>query len=76
MNAKPRDTTPSAWNAQRSVLKRLGPVGRIRVAIDLSEAVRSIQLDGILARNPGWSHGEAVRYLVRKQHGIDLPRLD
>jgi len=52
----------------------MGPEGRLQAAIDLSESIRSIQIDGLLARNPGWDKADAVRYLVRKQFGIELPR--
>lgn len=76
MLAKPHDTSPAAWIAQRSILKRLGPDGRVRAAIDLSDSVRSIQLEGILARHPEWSGADAVRHLVSTQHGIELPGLD
>ena len=54
--------------------RNLGPEGRVRAALELSEAVRTVQLEGILSRNPEWSEREAVRHLVRTLHGIDLPR--
>lgn len=73
MSIRPRDTTPEAWSAQLAALDRLGPEGRVRVALDLSEAVRSIELAGILARHPGWEMAEAVRHLVARRHGIRLP---
>jgi hypothetical protein len=56
---------------QLAALARLGPEGRIRIALELSEAVRSIQLQGILARNPEWQMSD-VRHLVQSQFGIDL----
>ncbi len=72
MNSKPRDTSSDAWVKQHEALARLGPEGRVRAAIDLSEAVRAIQLDGIQARNPGWSRADAVRHLVAMHFGVDL----
>jgi len=73
MLARPHDTTTDAWLVQRSILGRMSEEGRIRVAIDLSETVRAIQLAGIMARNPGWSRVEAVHHLVRQQFRVDLP---
>jgi len=74
MIAPPRDTSPAAWAVYLATLARMGPEGRLQAAIDLSESIRSIQIDGLLARNPGWDKADAVRYLVRKQFGIELPR--
>ncbi len=73
MSIRPRDTTPEAWSEQLAALERLGPEGRVRVALDLSEAVRSIELAGILARNPGWETADAVRHLVSSRYGVRLP---
>ncbi|MGH7555209.1 MAG: hypothetical protein ACREMQ_19575 [Longimicrobiales bacterium] len=50
MATRPRDTSPDAWAQQQAALARLGAEGRVRMAIELSESVRSIQLEGILAR--------------------------
>lgn len=69
---RPGDTTPDAWAAQSAALDRLGPEGRVRAAIDLSESVRSIQLEGMLARNPDWDASDAVRHLV-VDLGAELP---
>jgi hypothetical protein len=74
MAARPQDTSPEAWSRRLAALARLGEEGRVQVAIELSEAVRSIQLAGILARNPGWRASDAVRHLVKTQFGIELPR--
>ena len=72
MAARPADTTPEAWDAQRKALARLGPAGRVRVAIELSDAVRDIRIEGLLTRHPGWNRAAAVRHLVDVQFGIDL----
>ena len=72
MIPRPMDTAPEAWRRQVAALERLGPEGRVRAAIELSEAVRAIQLEGIRARHPGWSRREAVRHLVERLHGVRL----
>jgi hypothetical protein len=71
--SRPLDTTPEAWSEQKAVMRRLGPEGRVRLAIELSDAVRSIQISGILARHPGWTHADAVRHLVKTLYGVTLP---
>lgn len=70
---RPRDTSPEAWALHRQVMSRMDPEARVRVAIELSEAVRQLQIEGLLARNPSWDRRDAVRQLVREQFGIELP---
>jgi hypothetical protein len=66
MSTIPRDTTSEAWLVQREALARIGGEARVQTAIELSEAVRALQLEGILTRNPGWSRSEAVQHLLRQ----------
>jgi len=73
MSTKPADTLNDAWEYQRQVLSHLSPEARLLAALDLSESVRRIQIDGLLARNPGWSRADAVRHIIEKQLGIELP---
>lgn len=73
MTPLPLDTTSDAWSRQQAALADLGPEGRYRVALELSEAVRAIQLAGIRARHPDWDHRRIVRHLVERQFGIRLP---
>lgn len=72
MTPRPLDTTSDAWSRQKRALADLGPEGRYRVALELSEAVRAIQLAGIGARHPDWDHRRIVRHLVLRQYGIQL----
>lgn len=60
------DTSAAGWNAQQVALARMSPESRMRVAIDLSESVREIQIQGILARNPDWSRRDAIDWLVER----------
>ena len=39
MLTRPSDTSAEAWSVQQKALSRLGPAGRVRVAIELSQAV-------------------------------------
>jgi hypothetical protein len=67
MSTKPIDTTAEGWAIQRNALEQLGGEGRVRTAIELSEAVREMQLQGILARNASWTRSDAVRWLLEAQ---------
>lgn len=73
MATRPDDTSQAAWQLQRQAVARLSPEARVRTAIELSEAVRAIQIEGILARTPGLSRRDAVRQLVRAQLNVELP---
>lgn len=73
VSARPRDTSEEAWAVQLGAFRRMGPEGRVRAALELSESVRTIQMEGILSRNPEWSEREAIRHLVATLHGIELP---
>lgn len=72
MATKPDDTSTSSWQARHQILMAMSNEGRVRIAIDLSEAVREIQLEGILSRNPGWSRAQAIHQFVAKRFGVDL----
>jgi hypothetical protein len=66
---RPHDTSVESWQAQRAALARMDPESRVRAATDLSDAVRELQIQGALARNPGWSRSEAVDALVQRLIG-------
>jgi hypothetical protein len=66
MSNRAQDTSAASWKAQQEALKRMDPESRVRVAIDLSESVREIQVQGILARNPGWRRSDAIDWLLQR----------
>jgi hypothetical protein len=43
----------------------MDPASRVRAAIDLSDSVREIQIQGLLARNPAWKRSDAVNALIK-----------
>ena len=67
MSSRPRDTSDSSWAAQRAILVAMDPSSRVQIAVDLSESVREIQIQGLLARNSGWARADAVNWLVQRQ---------
>ena len=72
MSTKPADTDLEAWTFRREILENMDHDSRVMTAIELSEAVREIQLSGLMSRNPTWCRAEAVRHLVLKHSGVDL----
>jgi hypothetical protein len=65
MSTKPHDTSDASWVAQRDAVAAMEPSCLVQVAIDLSESVRELQIQGLLARHPSWSREEAVGWLIR-----------
>jgi hypothetical protein len=66
MSTKPHDTSAASWAAQRDAVAAMEPRARVQVAIDLSESVRELQIQGLLARHPSWSREEAVTWLIQR----------
>jgi hypothetical protein len=64
------DTSVTAHNLQEQAHIRLGPEGRLRLAFDLSEAVRDIRLAGIRSSFPGASEAELVHRFITEAFGI------
>jgi hypothetical protein len=67
MSTKPRDTSDSSWATQRAVIAAMDPSARVQIAVDLSESVREIQIQGVLSRNAEWSRADAVSWLIQRQ---------
>jgi hypothetical protein len=65
MSTRPRDTSDASWVAQRGAVGGMDPASRVRAAIDLSDSVREIQIEGLLARNPEWKRSDAVNALIK-----------
>jgi hypothetical protein len=66
MTTRPRDTSNASWLAQRDAVGGMDPASRVSAAIDLSDSVREIQIQGLLARNPAWKRSDAVHALIQR----------
>jgi hypothetical protein len=73
MPTRPHDTSDASWTAQRQIIAGMDPSSRVSVAIDLSESVREIEIQGLLVRNPEWSRSDAVAWLVRRLQSRTRP---
>lgn len=70
------DTTAAAQEAQRRVWKRLGPEGRVRTTVELSEAARRITLTGLAERHPDLDADELMRRYIARVHGVEVGAAD
>jgi hypothetical protein len=64
-----RDTTPNAAAAQRQAHEKMGPAGRLKVALELSELAHQLALSGIHKRHPEYTREQAVAALVTTLYG-------
>lgn len=64
---RPSDTSPEAHEIQKRVWRRLGPAGRIALAVRMSEDLRDVTRAGIRQRHPAYTSDEvelALRMLL------------
>ena len=73
MSSRPLDTSEEAWSEHAAIIEHMGGEKRLQVAMELSDAVRTLRLEGMRARDPAASHEELIRRLIREEYGIELP---
>jgi len=65
------DTARDAEKKQIAILRRLGPEGRLRAAIELSRTSRSLLLEGVHRRHPDYDERqirlEAIRLTLPEE---------
>jgi hypothetical protein len=59
------DTSDAALRAQIEAARRLGPEGRLSVAVELSEETRRIAVEGVMRRHPEYDLARARREVAR-----------
>lgn len=68
------DTTEDMLAAQRRILHRIGPAGRLAMVFELSDNLRLLAAAGVRHRHPQWSDRVVEREVVRLMIGDDLFR--
>jgi hypothetical protein len=71
----PLDTEANALKAQLTALRRLGPAGRVRLAVEMSEDARRIAFEGERRRHPELTAAEARLAVLRRVWGAELAAL-
>ena len=66
----PLDTSVTAQDLQDQARIGLGPEGRLRIAFDLSEAVRDLRLAGLRSGQPDALEADLVRQFILEIHGL------
>lgn len=69
---RPKDTSAEAQAVLDRARAKLSGAERVRIAADLSEAVRTITRQGIRARHPDYSDHQVSLALLRILYGDEL----
>lgn len=72
MNERTTDTSCEAREVQDAIWRRLGPSGRVALAIRMSEELREVTRAGIRQRHPGYGEREVELALRRLMWGDAL----
>lgn len=70
MSLRPLDTSGDALSVQRSAFEGLEPEGRVRAALEMSDAIRSVHLAGIRARHPEATEREAIAHFIAQVYSV------
>jgi hypothetical protein len=68
------DTHPKIAAMQREMFRRMSQEERVQMAIEMSNSIRRVALDGIRLRQPGISREEEMRELLRVMYGFTVRR--
>ena len=68
------DTDPKVAAKQREMFRRMTNEERVQMAIEMSNSIREVALDGIRMRQPGISPEEEMRELLRVMYGFTARR--
>ena len=68
------DTSPEAAAIQAEIFRRMTPVQRLKLALEMSESMRNVALAGLRSRRPDLNEEELSRELMRIMYGFTLSR--
>jgi hypothetical protein len=63
------DTSPAAAALHEESQRRLGPAGRLKIALELSDLTHALATAGIRRRNPDLNQEQACAELARLLYG-------
>ena len=66
------DTSAEADAVQREVWARMGPEGRLALALKMSDEARELAIEGVMARCPELTRRQAMLEVVRQYLGDEL----
>ena len=72
MDAIPLDTTVEAARKEFEILRRLAPEVRLKMALELTDTLRSIVESGVRLRHPDYDEQRVKRQVLRVMIGETL----
>lgn len=66
------DTTPEAHKRQVEILRKLSPERKALMAMELTDNIRQIAVEGIRSRHPEFNEKQIMRELLRMIVGDEL----
>jgi hypothetical protein len=72
MDYIPRDTTLDAHKKQVEILRKLSPERKALLAMELTDNIRQIAVEGIRTRHPEFNEKQVMRELLRLIIGDEL----
>jgi hypothetical protein len=72
MNYIPADTTLEAHRKQVEILRKLSPQRKALMAMELTDNIRQIAIEGIRSRHPEFNEKQVMRELLRLIIGDDI----
>lgn len=67
------DTHPKAALVQQEIFRRMTTSERLHMALEMSESIRNVALDGLRSRRPELNEEELKRELLRIMYGFTPP---
>jgi hypothetical protein len=70
------DTTPDAAAVQAAAYRRMGGIGRLKIALELSNFVHALAETGIRKRHPEYTAEQVTRALARQLYPVPADQLE
>jgi hypothetical protein len=68
----PADTTPEAWRVQLEAFRRMTPVRRLDIALEMGDKGRELVVAGVRHRHPDYSPEQVRLAVLRLMQGREI----
>ncbi len=72
VNLIPADTTPEAWRVQLDIFRRMLPLRRLEMALELGDTGRELIASGVRHRHPDYSPEQVRLAVLRLMQGKEI----
>jgi hypothetical protein len=68
------DTTPSAQKRQHEIFKRMSGERKLLLAMEFSDQIRDIAMEGLRRRHPSASEEALKAIFIKEIYGVTMPQ--